>query len=51
MPKLFGGMEGGGTKFVCAVGNGPENIVEIVRIPNHHSQRNPRPCHCILQKI
>ncbi len=33
MSKLFGGMEGGGTKFVCAVGNGPGNIVEIVRIP------------------
>ncbi len=33
MPKLFGGMEGGGTKFVCAVGNGPGNIVDIVRIP------------------
>jgi fructokinase len=33
MPKLFGGMEGGGTKFICAVGKGPDNIVEEVRIP------------------
>ena len=27
MEKLFGGIEGGGTKFNCAVGNGPENII------------------------
>jgi len=33
MKKLFGGMEGGGTKFVCAVGSGPEDVVEEVRIP------------------
>lgn len=30
---IFGGMEGGGTKFVCAVGSGPHEIVEEVRIP------------------
>jgi fructokinase len=24
---LYGGIEGGGTKFVCAIGTGPENIV------------------------
>jgi fructokinase len=33
MSKLYGGMEGGGTKFVCAVGSGPDNIVEEIRIP------------------
>ena len=25
-PQLFGGIEGGGTKFVCAVGSSPEDI-------------------------
>ena len=31
MEKLFGGIEGGGTKFNCAVGNGPENIIAEAR--------------------
>jgi|APTNR8051073442_1049403.scaffolds.fasta_scaffold08170_4 fructokinase len=30
---LIGAVEGGGTKFVCAVGTGPNNILETVRIP------------------
>jgi fructokinase len=30
---LYGAIEGGGTKFVCAVGRGPEEIVESVSIP------------------
>lgn len=30
---LYGGMEGGGTKFVCAVGTGPDHLVDEVRIP------------------
>jgi fructokinase len=25
-PPIFGGIEGGGTKFVCAIGTGPEDI-------------------------
>ena len=29
---LYGGIEGGGTKFVCAVGTGPNNIRAEVRI-------------------
>ncbi len=32
MSKLYGGMEGGGTKFVCAVGTGPDKIVDEIRI-------------------
>ena len=31
--KLFGGIEGGGTKFNCAVGSGPENIIAEARFP------------------
>ncbi len=30
---LFGGIEGGGTKFVCAVGTGPEDIRAETRFP------------------
>ena len=30
---LLGGMEGGGTKFACAVGTGPEEIREEIRFP------------------
>ena len=31
--QLYGGIEGGGTKFVCAVGTGPDNILAEVRFP------------------
>lgn len=31
--KLFGGIEAGGTKFVCAVGSGPQDIVSKVSFP------------------
>ncbi len=30
---LYGGIEGGGTKFVCAVGTGPNNILAEARFP------------------
>ncbi|MGD0877451.1 MAG: ROK family protein [Anaerolineales bacterium] len=33
MKKLYGGMEGGGTKFVCAVGTGPDEIIAETRFP------------------
>lgn len=33
MPSLYGGIEAGGTKFVCAVGRGPDALVEERRIP------------------
>ncbi len=32
-PRLIGAMEAGGTKFVCAVGAGPEDLRAVVRIP------------------
>ena len=32
-PFLYGGIEGGGTKFVCAVGSEPENILDEIRFP------------------
>ncbi len=33
MPPLFGGIEAGGTKFVCAVGSGPQDIRAQVSFP------------------
>lgn len=33
MNKLFGGIEGGGTKFVCAVGSTPDDIRREIRFP------------------
>ena len=33
MTKLYGAIEAGGTKFVCAVGNNPEDIRAEVRFP------------------
>lgn len=32
-PVLYGGIEGGGTKFVCAVGSSPEDIRTEIRFP------------------
>lgn len=31
--KLYGGVEAGGTKFVCAVGTGPDDIRAVERFP------------------
>ena len=33
MTQLFGGIEGGGTKFICAVGTSPDDIRRETRIP------------------
>ncbi len=42
---LFGGIEAGGTKFVCAVGTGPEDVREEVRFATG------APEECIRQSI
>jgi fructokinase len=31
--QLYGGIEGGGTKFICIVGRGPDVIVDETRVP------------------
>jgi len=33
MSKLYGGIEAGGTKFVCAVGTSPDDLKDEVRFP------------------
>jgi len=33
MDKLYGGLEAGGTKFVCAIGSGPGDIRDEIRFP------------------
>lgn len=33
MSKLYGGIEAGGTKFVCVIGTGPDEILEKARFP------------------
>ena len=33
MTKLYGSLEAGGTKFVCAVGDENDNVVEKVQFP------------------
>ncbi len=43
--SLFGGIEAGGTKFVCAVGTGPEDLRAEVRFPT------TTPEECISQAI
>src|SRR6187551_159801 len=33
MSNLVGGIEAGGTKFICAVGSDPDDVREVARIP------------------
>ncbi len=38
MKKLYGGIEAGGTKFVCIVATGPDEILAEIRIPTTSPQ-------------
>ncbi len=33
MATCYGGIEAGGTKFVCAIGTGPDDLREVTRLP------------------
>lgn len=41
---LFGGIEAGGTKFVCAVGSGPDDIRAEIRFPTTQPEENIAQC-------
>ena len=34
---LFGGIEAGGTKFICAIGSGPSELQDEIRFEAHGS--------------
>jgi fructokinase len=38
MPEYFGGIEAGGTKFICAIASGPDQIFAEARFPTTSSQ-------------
>lgn len=42
MERLFGGIEAGGTKFVCMVGTGPEGVIREGRFPTTHPDETLR---------
>jgi fructokinase len=44
MSELFGGIEAGGTKFVCAVGTGPDDIRAEIRFPTTVPEENIAQC-------
>jgi len=48
---LFGGIEAGGTKFVCAVGSGPDNILAKEHFPTTTPQETLGKCIDFFHKI
>ena len=38
MKNYYGGIEAGGTKFVCVIANGPDDILEEIRFPTTYPQ-------------
>jgi fructokinase len=43
-PALYGGIEGGGTKFVCAVGRSPTEVLESATLPTLDAQTTLKAC-------
>jgi fructokinase len=41
---LYGAIEGGGTKFVCAVGSGPDGVLDRVQVPTTDPQTTLAAC-------
>lgn len=47
---MFGAIEAGGTKFVCAVGTGPENILSEIRFPTTTPDETLQKCMAFFQE-
>jgi fructokinase len=50
MEKIYGSMEGGGTKFVCAVGTGPDAIIDETRFPTTTPDETLEQAICFFKK-
>lgn len=46
---MFGAIEAGGTKFVCAVGTGPENLLNEIRFPTTTPDETLQKCIAFFQ--
>lgn len=51
MTKLYGGIEAGGTKFVCAVGTDPRNILKETRFPTSSPDKTIARCINFFQDV
>ena len=49
--KLFGAIEAGGTKFVCAIGSGPDDLQEMVSFPTTRPQETMEKTIHYLQSV
>ena len=49
--KIYGGIEAGGTKFLCAVGSGPDNILAETRFPTTTPDETIASCISFFQKF
>ena len=51
MKKIYAGIEAGGTKFVCAAGNSPDNIIERAEFPTTLPEETLNRCLGFFRKI
>ena len=51
MKRLYGGIEAGGTKFVCMVATDPEHVVEEKRFPTTRPDETIRQANCSSRRM
>ncbi|NHK26314.1 ROK family protein [Parvularcula flava] len=49
--KLYGGIEAGGTKFVCAAGSGPDDIRHTLNIPTTAPEETFAACRAFFDRV